>query len=65
MIPKARVPAIEAQIQSGDIIGIISRDGDAYGTSHVGLAAPQERGPALHARVFAERASAASRWIPA
>lgn len=38
MIPKERVPAIESQIQSGDIIGIISHDGGAYGTSHVGLA---------------------------
>ena len=38
MIPKSKVPAIESQIQSGDVIGIISRDGSAYGTSHVGLA---------------------------
>jgi hypothetical protein len=38
MIPKDKVASIEAQLQSGDIIGIISRDGDGYGTSHVGLA---------------------------
>ena len=38
MIPKAKVAGIESQLQSGDIIGIISRDGSAYGTSHVGLA---------------------------
>ena len=38
MIPKARVPEIEDRLQSGDIIGIISVDGDKYGTSHVGLA---------------------------
>jgi hypothetical protein len=38
MIPKAKVPAIEAKLQSGDVIGIISKDGSAYGTSHVGLA---------------------------
>jgi hypothetical protein len=38
MIPKSKVAAIEPQLQSGDVIGIISRDGSAYGTSHVGLA---------------------------
>ena len=38
MIPKSRVRAIEDQLQNGDIIGIIGRDGSAYGTSHVGLA---------------------------
>lgn len=38
MIPKNRVAAIESQLQNGDVIGIISRDGSAYGTSHVGLA---------------------------
>ncbi len=37
-IPKARVAAIEPQIQSGDIISICSHDGDQIGTSHVGLA---------------------------
>jgi hypothetical protein len=38
MIPKHQVARIEAQLQNGDIIGIVSKDGDAYGTSHVGLA---------------------------
>ena len=38
MIPKSRVRDIEDQLQNGDIIGIIGRDGAAYGTSHVGLA---------------------------
>ena len=38
MIPKSRVPEIEGQLQNGDIIGIISHDGVAYGTSHVGIA---------------------------
>jgi len=38
MIPKSRVPAIEPKLQSGDIISIVSKDGAAYGTSHVGLA---------------------------
>jgi hypothetical protein len=38
MIPKSKVPSIESQLQSGDVIGIVSRDGSAYGTSHVGLA---------------------------
>ena len=38
MIPKSKVPEIESQIRSGDIIGIVSRDGDAFGTSHVGIA---------------------------
>jgi hypothetical protein len=37
-IPKSRVPAIESKLQSGDIIGICSRDGKLIGTSHVGLA---------------------------
>ena len=37
-IPKSRVAAIEPRLQSGDIIGIISRDGRQFGTSHVGLA---------------------------
>lgn len=37
-IPKDKVAGIEDRLQSGDIIGIISHDGDAYGTSHVGLA---------------------------
>jgi hypothetical protein len=38
MIPKKRVPRIEGKLQSGDIIGIISRDGVLFSTSHVGLA---------------------------
>ena len=38
MIPKSRVPRIEGKLQSGDIIGIISRDGRLFSTSHVGLA---------------------------
>jgi hypothetical protein len=38
-IPKSRVPKIESKLQSGDIVGIISRDrGGLYSTSHVGLA---------------------------
>jgi hypothetical protein len=38
-IPKSRVKKIESKLQSGDIIGIISRDrGGLYSTSHVGLA---------------------------
>src|SRR5260370_21765572 len=37
-ISKSRVPKIESKLQSGDIIGIISRDrGGLYSTSHVGL----------------------------
>lgn len=38
MIPKSKVPGIEPKLQNGDIIGIISKDGSAYGTSHVGIA---------------------------
>ncbi len=38
MIPKAHVRDIEDQLQNGDIIGIIGRDGANYGTTHVGLA---------------------------
>ncbi len=38
-IPKNRVAKIESKLQSGDIIGIVSRDrGGMYSTSHVGLA---------------------------
>jgi Protein of unknown function (DUF1460) len=38
-IPKSRVASIEGKLRSGDIIGIISRDGrNLYSTSHVGLA---------------------------
>lgn len=38
MIPKSKVAGIESKLQSGDIISIVSKDGGAYGTSHVGLA---------------------------
>ena len=37
-IPKSQVAKIESKLQSGDIIGIVSRDGRMVGTSHVGLA---------------------------
>lgn len=38
-IPKSRVAAIEPRLRSGDIIGIVSRDGGSMrATSHVGLA---------------------------
>ena len=37
-IPKSRVAAIESSLRPGDIIGITSRDGRLYSTSHVGLA---------------------------
>jgi len=38
-IPKNRVASIEGKLQSGDVIGIISRDGrHLFSTSHVGLA---------------------------
>jgi hypothetical protein len=38
-VPKSRVASIEGKLRSGDIIGIISRDGrNLYSTSHVGLA---------------------------
>ena len=40
-IPKSRVAAIESRLHSGDIIGIVSRDGrhtSLRATSHVGLA---------------------------
>jgi Protein of unknown function (DUF1460) len=38
-IPKSQVPGIEPKLQSGDIIGIVSRDRTGlYSTSHVGLA---------------------------
>lgn len=38
MIPTSKVPSVEPRLQNGDIISIVSRDGSAYGTSHVGLA---------------------------
>ncbi len=38
-IPKNRVPGVESKLRSGDIIGIVSRDGPGrFATSHVGLA---------------------------
>jgi hypothetical protein len=38
-IPKSRVAKIEPKLQSGDVIGIVSRDRSGlYSTSHVGLA---------------------------
>jgi hypothetical protein len=47
-IPKSRVASIEGRLRSGDIIGIISRDGPGrYSTSHVGLAVRQSDG-SLH-----------------
>lgn len=46
MIPKSKVPGIESKLQNGDIIGIISKDGPAYGTSHVGIAL--RKGGTLH-----------------
>jgi hypothetical protein len=47
-IPKSRVAGIEGRLRSGDIIGIISRDGPGrYSTSHVGLALRQADG-SLH-----------------
>lgn len=41
MIPKSRVPAIVSRLKTGDIISIVTKDGAAYGTSHVGLAIRQ------------------------
>src|SRR3954469_18270528 len=47
-IPKSRVAAIESKLQSGDVIGIVSRDGrHLFSTSHVGLAIRQPDG-SLH-----------------
>lgn len=38
-IPKSRVASIEGKLRSGDVIGIVSRDGRRlFSTSHVGLA---------------------------
>lgn len=37
-IPKAYVPSIESRLQSGDIIGICSRDREGISTAHVGMA---------------------------
>jgi hypothetical protein len=41
MIPKSKVPGTEDRLQTGDIISIVTKDGKAYGTSHVGLALRQ------------------------
>jgi hypothetical protein len=47
-IPKSRVASIESKLRSGDIIGIVSKDGrHLYSTSHVGLALRTNDG-ALH-----------------
>lgn len=37
MIPLRNIASIESQLRNGDIISIVSRDGSAFGTSHVGL----------------------------
>ena len=37
-IPKSQVAKIEPKLRSGDIIGILSRDGGRFSTAHVGLA---------------------------
>jgi len=37
-IPKSKVAKIEPKLRSGDIIGVISRDGGRFSTAHVGLA---------------------------
>ncbi|MEP6956529.1 MAG: N-acetylmuramoyl-L-alanine amidase-like domain-containing protein [Chthoniobacterales bacterium] len=37
-IPKSRVASVESKLKSGDIIGIVARDGRLFGTAHVGLA---------------------------
>ncbi len=42
-VPKSRVPSIERELQTGDIIAIASRDTGGY-TSHVGLAYRDARG---------------------
>jgi hypothetical protein len=46
-IPKSRVASIEGKLQSGDVIGIVSKDGRLFSTSHVGLAFRQADG-SLH-----------------
>ncbi|HEX8077638.1 MAG TPA: N-acetylmuramoyl-L-alanine amidase-like domain-containing protein [Chthoniobacterales bacterium] len=47
-IPKSRVASIEGKLRSGDVIGIVSRDGRRlFSTSHVGLALRQPDG-SLH-----------------
>ena len=42
MIPLAQVPGVEPKLMNGDIISIVSKDGNAFGTSHVGLALRKE-----------------------
>lgn len=42
MIPLSQVAAVESKLQNGDIISIVSKDGTAYATSHVGLACRQD-----------------------
>jgi hypothetical protein len=37
-IPKSQVAKIEPKLRSGDVIGIITRDGGLFSTAHVGLA---------------------------
>ena len=43
-IPKSRVASIEPKLRNGDIIGIVSRDGRRFATSHVGLALRDNNG---------------------
>lgn len=43
-VPKRRVAQIEPHLRDGDIIGIISKDGPLYSTSHVGLAYRDSKG---------------------
>ncbi|MBA2743577.1 MAG: DUF1460 domain-containing protein [Chthoniobacterales bacterium] len=43
-IPKSRVASIEPGLRSGDVIGIVARDGRLFGTAHVGLALQGEDG---------------------
>lgn len=43
-IPKSRVASIEPKLRSGDVIGIVARDGRGFGTAHVGLALRREDG---------------------
>lgn len=45
MIPLHNIASIESQLRNGDIISIISRDGSAFGTSHVGLILIQDGVP--------------------
>ena len=54
-IPKSRVASIEGKLRSGDVIGIVSRDGRRlFSTSHVGLAFRHAgRVAAFHARLRA------------